>query len=53
MDDEKATIQSALHRGIGVPMTFSLRVQGSWEGELPVTLNCPGNEVWRKLSEMT
>lgn len=50
MDDEKATIQSELHRGIGMPMILSLNVQGSWEGELPVTLNCSGNEVWRKLS---
>lgn len=50
MDDEKVTIQSALHRDVAVPRIFSLKVQGSWEGELPITLNCPGNEVSRKLS---
>lgn len=49
---KKVMIQSVLHRDIAVPTILSLKVQGSWEGELPITLNCLGNEVSGKLNQM-
>lgn len=39
-------------RNVCVTSMLYLKGQGSWEGELPVTLNCPGNEALGKQRQM-